>query len=137
MVDLQQRYDLRPRAGNTKPSSAYFAKKMVPVKRVPEANVVPEVPITLTIPPKPQVETQGIKSHLVVKEPEKNIPDFNLELELQKIKIKVPLSELAHNPAYHPQLQKFLQESSSNSDQDVVNLQYEHPTVILGTHVED
>jgi len=47
------------------------------------------------------------------------------------------LSEIAQNHVYHTQLQNFLHASSSTADQDTVNLQDEHPTLILGTHVED
>lgn len=137
MVELLQRYDLRPHPGNTKPASTYPSKKVVPTKRAPKANVALEVPTTQTVPHKPHATPHGTKAQPEVKEPEKIIPPFNLEQELHKIKIQVPLSELAQNPIYHPQLQTFLQASSSNVDQDAINMQDEHPTIILGTHVEN
>lgn len=44
---------------------------------------------------------------------------------------------MAQNLVYHTELQKFLQTSSSTSDQDTINMQDERPTIIIGTNVED
>jgi len=62
MAELQQRYDLRPRAGNPRSTNTYPAKKVIPTKRALEANVAPEVPTTQMVPPKPHAIPHDTKS---------------------------------------------------------------------------
>jgi hypothetical protein len=52
-------------------------------------------------------ETSKIKKE--VKELEESVPPFNIEKEISKIKILVPLDELAKNPSYHKHIEKFIQ----------------------------
>jgi hypothetical protein len=71
------------------------------------------------------------------KEPEKPVSTFNLENELIKIKILVPLIELAKNLSYKKQISKVINLLDSKSQIDVINLQDEHPTIMFGTHIEN
>jgi hypothetical protein len=62
---------------------------------------------------------------------------FNFEHEIQKIKIPVPLSELVKHEDFKKSLSKLLQSEPSPHSTNLVNLQDENPTVILGPMVED
>jgi hypothetical protein len=44
-----------------------------------------------------------------IKEFEESVPPFNIEKELSKIKIHVPLVELDKNPSYHKHIEKAIQ----------------------------
>jgi len=44
---------------------------------------------------------------------------------------------LSQNPAYKSQLQRFFKTPSLNIEQDTVNLQDEHPKVVIGNDVEN
>jgi hypothetical protein len=61
------------------------------------------------------------------KEMEKLTQPFNIEHELGKIKIHVPLVELVKNPAYHKQIEKFIHGSDLNNQPDTLNIHDEFP----------
>ena len=56
-------------------------------------------------------------------ENEKTQLNFNMENELSKIKILIPLSELAINPAYKPKVEKWMTSSNSNKQPDSLNFE--------------
>jgi len=62
---------------------------------------------------------------------------FNFDLEIQKIRIPVPLSELVKHKDFKIILSKMLILEAPNHSTDLVNLQDEKPTIILGLMVED
>jgi hypothetical protein len=62
---------------------------------------------------------------------------FNLENKLNKIKIPVPLVELARNPVYKKQISKVINFSDVECQADVINLQDEKPTIMFGPHIEN
>jgi hypothetical protein len=72
-----------------------------------------------------------------VKEVLKPPPFFNFDHEIQKIRIPVPLSELVKHEDFKRSLSKLLQSEPTSHSTDLVNLQDEKPTVILGPLVED
>jgi ribonuclease HI len=72
-----------------------------------------------------------------VKEILKPPSSFNFDLEIQKIRIPVPLSELVKHEDFKRSLSKMLMPEAPNHPTDSVNLQDEKPTVILGPMVED
>lgn len=121
MAELQHKYDLRPRIGNPKSSNACPPKKTILTKKTHETRMLPQA-IVSPIPPKPQVTSQVMRTQLDIKDSEKKVPIFNLEQEIHKIKIQVPLSELSQNPIYKSELQIFLKAPSSNVEQDTINL---------------
>jgi hypothetical protein len=70
------------------------------------------------------------------RETEKTIGGFSLENELNKIKIPVPLVELAKNPIYKKKIAKMIIFSDVECHVDVINLQYERPMIMFGPHIE-
>ena len=62
---------------------------------------------------------------------------FNFENELCKVKIPVPLTELRKNPCYRNHVLKVLSSHANQIPSDIVNLQEEHPTIILGSTLSD
>ena len=60
---------------------------------------------------------------------------FSFEVELNKIKVPVPLLELLKNLAYKESFKKLLQPSMPAPDS--VNLEDERPAIYLGNHVQD
>ena len=72
-------------------------------------------------------------------EPEKNVKQthaFSLTKELEKVKIQVPLLELAKIPVYKKEISEFINLTQIEDISDTVNLQEEKPVVTFGPHVE-
>jgi hypothetical protein len=69
-------------------------------------------------------------------ENEKPIGTFNLGNELNKIKIPIPLVELAWNLIYKKQIAKEINFSDVECQADVINLQDEKPKIMFGPHIE-
>jgi hypothetical protein len=67
---------------------------------------------------------------------DKTIESFNLENEINKIKIPIPLLELAKNLIYRKQIAKMINFSENESQADVINLEDEKPNIIFGPHFE-
>lgn len=63
---------------------------------------------------------------------EKFQPAFNLQKELEKVKILVPLTELLNQPTYKAQVSQFMHPSASAPTHDSLNLQEERPMVAFG-----
>lgn len=62
-------------------------------------------------------------------------PTFNIQKELEKVKIHVPLIELLKKPTYKAQVSQFMHFSTSSPAHDNLNLQEERPTVFFRLHV--
>jgi hypothetical protein len=60
-----------------------------------------------------------------------------LENELNKIKIPMPLVELAKNPIYKKQIAKMINFSNLECHANVINLQDERPTIMFVPHIEN
>jgi hypothetical protein len=71
------------------------------------------------------------------REAEKTIGSFNLEREINKIKILVPLVELAKNPMYRKQIAKMIKFSDDESHADAINLEDDRPTIMFGLHIKN
>ena len=80
---------------------------------------------------------EPIKKENETKEFEELVSPFNIERELSKIKILVPLVELAKNPSYHKQIDKMMQGKGSTNPHDTLNVQDESPTIVFGPHIYD
>ena len=77
---------------------------------------------------------------LILEEPENIVKQnqaFSLSRELEKVKIQVPLLELAKTPGYKKEIVEFINISQSDDIGDTVNLQEEKPVVTFGPHVEE
>jgi len=57
---------------------------------------------------------------------------FNVERELERVKIPIPLDELSNNLGYKNQVSKWIQSSSVDAKGDVISLQDEKPLVVFG-----
>jgi hypothetical protein len=62
---------------------------------------------------------------------------FSLEKELNKIKITIPLVELAKNLIYKKQISKMINFSDDEGHTDIINIQDERPTIMFGPHIEN
>lgn len=59
-------------------------------------------------------------------------PNFNLENELAKLKIAIPLSELAVNPIYKPKVEEWMVSSKYIKQPGSVNFEEDRPKFFLG-----
>jgi hypothetical protein len=59
-----------------------------------------------------------------------------MENEINKIKIPIPLVELAKNPIYRKEIAKLINFSEKESQADVINLEYDKPNIIFVPHFE-
>jgi hypothetical protein len=75
-------------------------------------------------------------SELLTKETDKANTSYNFENELNKIKIPIPLVELAKNPTYRKQIAKVMGVLESESHSDVINLEDDRPNITFGPHFE-
>jgi hypothetical protein len=97
------------------------------------------------IPRQRQTETKATQTNRTEKrdteipsrEAEKTIGSFNLESEINKIKILVPLVELEKNPMYRKQIAKMINFSDTESHADSINLEDDNPTIMFGPHIEN
>ena len=60
---------------------------------------------------------------------------FNLQKELEKVKILVPLIELLKQPSYKSQVTQFMLPHGVSPLLDNLNLQEEQSMVVFGPHV--
>jgi len=67
---------------------------------------------------------------------EKIVGNFNLENEINKIKIPIPLVELAKNPIYRKQIAKMISFSEYEIQADFINLEDDKPNIVFGPHLE-
>lgn len=62
---------------------------------------------------------------------------FNLQKELEKVKILVPLTKLLKQPTYKAKVFHFMLPSTAIPTHDCLNLQEEKSMVVFGPHVEE
>jgi hypothetical protein len=70
------------------------------------------------------------------KETDRVVGDYSLENEISKIKILIPLVELAKNPVYRKQITKMINFSDLENQSDVINLEDDKPNITFGPHFE-
>jgi hypothetical protein len=75
-------------------------------------------------------------SEVSTRETDKVSGAFSFENELNKIKIPIPLVELAKNPVYRKQITKMIGVSELESQSDVINLEDDRPNITFGPHFE-
>jgi ribonuclease HI len=81
-------------------------------------------------------KSEGKSSEVLTKETDKVNTSFNFENELNKIKIPIPLVELAKNPTYRKQIAKVMGVYEPESHSDVINLEDDRPNITFGPHFE-
>jgi hypothetical protein len=70
------------------------------------------------------------------KETDKVSVVFSFENEINKIKIPIPLVELAKKPVYRKQITKVMGVSELESQFDILNLEDDKPNITFGPHFE-
>jgi hypothetical protein len=81
-----------------------------------------------------KTEKKGMEAPNI--ENDKALGNFNLENEINKIKIPIPLIELAKNPVYRKQIAKMINFSEDESQADAINLEDDKPILVFGPHIE-
>jgi hypothetical protein len=76
------------------------------------------------------------RSEVLTKETDKANTSYNFENELNKIKIPIPLVELAKNPTYRKQIAKAIGVYEPESHSDVINQEDDRPNITFGPHFE-
>jgi hypothetical protein len=80
---------------------------------------------------------ENTEAEVQTRETEKTIGGFNLENELNKIKIPMPLVELAKDPIYKKQIAKAMNFSDAECQAYVIYLQDERPAIMFDPHIEN
>jgi hypothetical protein len=146
IVELQHKYNLRPK---NKPVLTAQPKKILPRGKTYEpAPKETEVQArgTKTV----ETQTLGTAStenkkmqtnrlgkrefDVSAKEIDRVVGGFHLENEISKIKILIPLVELAKNPLYRKQITKMINFADLETQSDVINLEYDKPNITFGPH---
>jgi hypothetical protein len=159
IADLQGRYNLRSRNKNlpnvqakkvllrndTNEENPKVADKQSANRNITDNPVQLESvgtnPVNIQTPVKENKVTPQRKNEKKVMEAphienDKAIGNFNLENEISKIKIPIPLVELAKNPVYRKQIAKMINFSEKESQADTINLEDDKPIISFGPHVE-
>jgi len=76
------------------------------------------------------------ETEVPIKQTNKIIGGFSLENEINKIKIPIPLVELAKNPVYRKKITKMIIFLDVESQANVINLEDYKPNIIFGPHSE-
>jgi hypothetical protein len=160
IAELHQKYNLRPRnkslptapmkrilpRGEADEAAPKTAEKQTvktntadtqPVrpKSVGTPAVKTQVPGSETkSTPQKKAEKKGMEAQNI--ESDKAMGNFSLENEINKIKIPIPLVELAKNPIYRKQIAKMISFSENESQADVINLEDDKPNIVFGPHFE-
>lgn len=115
IVELNKRYDLRPRSSPWRPSKCATIIELA-IKSVQTQTPTP----------------QTTKSSTTTFSSDKTIlTTFNIEKELERVKIPIPLAELSKIPGYKNQVSKWIQSCSVDVEGDVISLQDEKPSVVF------
>jgi hypothetical protein len=124
----KKKYDLRMRNGSSKATTYNQGKQAEPP---PKPN--PNKGMPYKIHPSPLSKPLAPET----KEVDKTPTSFSLEHKLIKIKIPVPFTELLKNEPFKKSIMKVMQPTLSSVSSDVISLQDENPTIIVGPHIED
>ena len=112
---------------NTYQQGYNIRSKLAPQK---DKHVVPGVQTFIKSPERKKVQ---LTMKVSVLESYKVSSPFSLEHEISKIKIHIPLTELVKKNSYRSHILKCLHPSFVVGPiTDVINLQHEKPTIILG-----
>jgi ribonuclease HI len=159
IADLQGKYNLRPRNKNLpnvqtkkgllrndtdevnpKVADKQSAKRNT-IDNPVQLEPVGTTPVNTQAPIKEnkvtsqrKTEKKGMEASNI--ENDKAQGNFNLENEISKIKIPIPLVELAKNPVYRKQIAKMINFSEDESQADAINLEDDKPILVFGPHVE-
>jgi hypothetical protein len=127
----RKKYNLRSGSNAPKVDTPVSTKKASTPIKSGVIKVVPKIHVD-------QPLKQPAKDSTVdIKEPDKNVYVFNLEHEINKIKISVPLLELMKTEPFRKTVLKALQAPAHVTFSDTVNLEDENPAITIGPHIED
>jgi hypothetical protein len=126
--DDKNRYNLISKATSTKQSTTTPPQKknLVPVKQHnQDQQNLKELQIALKAP-----------SH-EIKTSDKTSLSFNLKEKKKKIKIPIPLVELMKNESFKKKKMSTLYPRCTSESANILNIQYNQPTIVLGPIIED
>jgi hypothetical protein len=128
--------EVTPKVADKQTAKAQTADTQpVKSKSVGTPAVKTQVPVSETkFAPQRKDEKKGIEAPNI--ESEKALGNFSLENEINKIKIPIPLVELAKNPIYRKQIAKMIIFSEDESQANVINLEDDKPNIVFGLHFE-
>jgi hypothetical protein len=139
-TDDQPSYNLRSKTVVPKPLLAAPGKKKEVVVKQPTAPV--KQTSTTAKQQQKQLQPQA-KEHVILKAPPNEVKtsdrlsySFNFESEIQKVKIRMPLTKLMKNDIFKSAILKSL-EPKTLPAVDYVNLQDDKPTMTIGPMIED
>jgi hypothetical protein len=159
IADLQGKYNLRPRNKNlpnvqikkgllrndTDEVNPKVADKQSTKRNTTDNFVQLEPVVTTPVNTQATIKENKVTSQRKIKkkvmeaphiENDKALGNFNLENEISKIIIPIPLVELAKNPVYRKQIAKMINFSEEESQTDVINLEDDKPILVFGPHIE-
>jgi hypothetical protein len=120
-------YNLRSKSNTAKQSAPAPPKKTVaPAKQQTQKYQIPNDQQIALKAPSNEVKLSDKTSY-----------SFNFEAEIQKIKIPIPLVELMKNESFKKDILKTLDPKSISSSADILNIQDDKPTIVLGQMIED
>jgi hypothetical protein len=149
MAELQHKYNLRPRAKNyaTAPPKKILSRSKMNEATQPstETQATKTKTTEMHAAKTRTTETKEMQTNrperreieIPTREAEKTIRSFNPENEINKIKILVPLVELAKNPMYRKQIAKMINFSDAESHANDINLEDDRPTIMFDLHIEN
>jgi hypothetical protein len=120
----QKKYELRSKQSGSKPNAQNQIKKTNTLAKQGPRK----------IDQRQQLIKVGVSD---VKEIEMQLSPFNLEHEINRIKMHVPLVELMKNEPFKHSILKVFQSHAFVISSDIVNLQDENPSIAVGPHIED
>jgi hypothetical protein len=137
MVELHNKYDLRPRdkTSTTNPPKSPKANEVVVSKSPTEVQAAQIKQVETKATKTKKMENKEVDVHK--KELENLVGMFNIENEWNKIKIPVPLVELAKKLVYKKHISKVINFLDAECQVNVINLQDEKPTIMFGAHIEN
>ena len=101
-------------------------------------NNAKNVPAKQGLPLEKKQEQQGSRYRVAeIEEVGRIATSFNMEHEIRKIKISIPLTKLVRNKSYMELTLKILNSSANSIPSDVINLQDENTTIIFGSKTFD
>jgi len=122
---LKKKYNLRPT------TNAARLESQAQPKRKENKKTENETPVT-----KEGGRMESKRPEGEQREVENVVVAFNIQNELAKIKIPVPLTELIMHPTYKKKIKRMFALADMNIQTDTLNLQDERPIVTFGSRLE-
>jgi len=120
IIELNKIYSLRPRSSPGRPP------KSTTIIEPAMKTIQTQIPSPQTI--ESSIETLPFDKTILT--------TFNIEKELERVKIPIPLAKLSKKLGYKNQVSKWIQSYSVDVEGDVISLQDEKPSVLFGPSLD-